>query len=116
MKKYQKGRKLGRSLDQRRALLKGLAANLIIKEKITTSQAKAKELRPFVERLITRAKKNDLAAVRYLARYLPSPARRKLLTEVAPRYQERKGGYTRIVKLGQRRTDGAAMALIELVK
>lgn len=116
MKHRQKGRKLSRQGNQRKALLKNLAAHLILKEKIITSEAKAKEVQPFVERLITKSKKNNLATVRYLAKYLPIKARQKIVSQLGPRYQKRAGGYTRIIKLGQRRTDGAKMAAIELVK
>jgi len=143
MKHRKKGRKLSRQRDQRKALLKGLAANLILKEKITTTEAKAKEVRPFVEKLITKGKlikgvaltdgqksvpekepakgrsasnRNNLAAIRYLARYLPVKAREKLISQISPQYQKRDGGYTRIIKLGLRRTDGAKMAMIELIK
>jgi large subunit ribosomal protein L17 len=120
MKHRKKGRKFGRQRDQRKALLKSLAANLILKEKITTTEAKAKELRPFVEKIITKSKsakgKNNLAVVRYLAGYLPVKARQKIIKEIGPRYQSRPGGYTRIIKKGLRQRDGAKMAIIELVK
>jgi len=116
MKHHQKGRKLSRKRDQRKALLKNLAAHLILKEKIVTTEAKAKEVQPFVERLITRSKKNDLAATRYLAKYLPIKARQKMISQIGPQYQKRAGGYTRIIKLGPRQTDSAKMAIIELVK
>jgi len=116
MKHHQKGRKLSRKRDQRKALLKNLAAHLILKEKIVTTEAKAKEVQPFVERLITRSKKNDLAAIRYLAKYLPIKARQKMISQIGPQYQKRAGGYTRIIKLGPRQTDSAKMAIIELVK
>jgi len=66
--------------------------------------------------LITRGKKNDLAAIRYLAKYLPTKARQKVISQVGPQYQKRAGGYTRIIKLGPRQTDSAKMAIIELVK
>jgi large subunit ribosomal protein L17 len=120
MKHGKKGRKLSRKRDERKVLLKILAANLILREKITTTEAKAKELRPFVEKLITKSKSaqggNNLAMVRYLARYLPDKARKKIIKEIGPRYQERAGGYTRITKLGPREADGAKMAIIELVE
>jgi len=125
MRHHQKGRKFGRPRGQRQALLKNLAANLILKEKIKTTEAKAKEVRPFVEKLITKGKSaqggsasggNDLATVRYLTKYLPLKARQKLISQIGPRYQKRSGGYTRIIKSGPRRTDGAKMAIIELVK
>jgi len=109
-------RKFGRTTDQRRAFLKGLAANLILKEKIKTTQARAKELRPTVERLISRAKKNDLAAKRQAFAGLPKDAAKKLIKEIAPRFVDRKGGYTRLTKISQRLSDGAKMAFIEIIK
>lgn len=115
MKHKRKGRKFGRKRDQRRALLKGLAANLILKEKITTTEAKAKELRPFVEKLITRSRSQNLSSIRYLGRFLPIKARKKIM-ELGRSYQKRPGGYTRIIKLGPRERDSAKMAIIELVK
>jgi len=115
-----KGRKLGRKKDQKKALLKILAANLILKEKIKTTEAKAKEVRPFVEKLITKSRitgnDNNLSVAKYLAKYLSDKARKKLIKEIGLRYQKRTGGYTRIIKLGLRKTDGAKMAIIELVK
>lgn len=116
MKHGNKIRKFGREKGQRAALLKTLAANLILKEKITTTEAKAKETRPFVEKLITKSKKGDLAAVKYLAKYLPEKARKKIVAEIGSRYKDRAGGYTRIIKLGPRKTDGAKMAIIELLE
>lgn len=119
MKHCQKVRKLSRKRDQRKALLKGLAANLILREKIKTTEAKAKELRPMVEHLITRGKKanggSDLASIKHLAGILPAEARKKMIGQIAPRYKTRAGGYTRIIKLAPRKTDGAKMAIIELV-
>jgi len=109
-------RKFGRTTDQRRAFLKGLAANLILKEKIKTTQARAKELRSTVERLISCAKKNDLAAKRRVFASLPKVAAKKLIKEIAPKFTSRKGGYTRVIKLGQRMSDGAKMAFIEIIK
>lgn len=116
MKHTKKGRKFGRKRDQRRALLKILAVNLILKEKIKTTEAKARELRPFVEKLITKSKTNNLANNRYLARYLSIKTRKKIIKEIGPFYHNRAGGYTRIIKLEPRQTDGAKMAIIELVK
>ena len=116
MKKQKKGRKLSREKDQRKALLKSLATALILKEKIKTTEAKAKEFSGLVEKLITRAKKGDLASIRLLNSFLSEKIVKKLITEIAPRYKERKGGYTRIIKLVPRKSDGARMAIIELVK
>jgi len=109
-------RKFGRTTDQRRAFLKSLVANLILKEKIKTTQARAKEMRSTVERLISRAKKNDLAAKRQAFVALPKIAAQKLIKEIAPRFINRKGGYTRIIKISQRLSDGAKMAFIEIIK
>lgn len=120
MKHGKKGRKFGRTRDQRKALLKGLAVNLILKEKIVTTEAKAKELRPFIEKLITKSKsaskENELSILRYLARCLSVKARKKIIKEIGPRFQKRAGGYTRITKTGARHADAAKMAIIELVK
>lgn len=109
-------RKFHRTTDQRRAFLKSLAANLVLKEKVKTTEARAKEVRSIVERLISYGKKNDLAAKRRIAGFLPAVAARKVYKEIAPRLAERKGGYTRITKIGRRLTDGAEMAFIEILK
>lgn len=116
MKKRKKGRKFHRERDLRRALLKSLASSVILKEKIKTTEAKAKEVAPYVEGLITIAKKGDLAARRRLAAVLIPKLVKKLVEEIAPRYKDRKGGYTRIIKLGRRINDGSKTAFIELVK
>ncbi|MFA5431878.1 MAG: 50S ribosomal protein L17 [Candidatus Paceibacterota bacterium] len=115
MKKIQKGRRLHREKDQRHALLKTLATSLILKEKITTTEAKAKEVSPFIQRKITRAKKGDIATRRYLATCFTPRAVKKLMEELAVRYKERKGGYVRITKMGQRKSDSSKMAMIQLV-
>ncbi|MDD3386539.1 MAG: 50S ribosomal protein L17 [Candidatus Pacebacteria bacterium] len=115
MKKLQKGRKFNRERDQRRALLKTLAVSLLLKEKIKTTEAKAKELSPFVQRKITRAKKGDLSARRYLLTLFPERIVKKLIEDISVRYKDRNGGYTRVIKLGQRKSDSAKMAIIELV-
>jgi len=116
MRKRKKGRKLSRKRDQRKALLKSLARELFLKERIETTEAKAKELRSFAERFIERAKEKNLSNIRYVARFFAKDVIKKLFDEIGPRYKERKGGYTRILKLGQRKSDGAKMAIIELVK
>ena len=115
MKKLQQGRKFGRKRDQRKAFLKALATALILREKIKTTEARAKEIKPLVEKLITRAQKNNLASRKLLSKFLAAQSVKKLCDEIAPRYKERKGGYTRIVKLGLRKGDGAKMAIIELI-
>jgi large subunit ribosomal protein L17 len=116
MNKKKKGRKLSRERGQRRALLKVLAQNLVVKERIETTRAKAKEAAVFVEKAITTAKKQNLAARRKLFGVFPERAATKLVTELATRYQSRPGGYTRILKLGPRGSDAADMVIIELVK
>ena len=115
MKKLKKGRKLSRKRNQRKALLKLLARALFLNEKIKTTQAKAKETSRFAEKCITRSKKGDLASRRILARYFSKDLVKKLVEEIGPKYKERKGGYTRIIKLGPRKSDGAKMVIIELV-
>ena len=116
MRKRKKGRKLSRKRDQRKALLKGLASALILNEKIKCTEARAKEARVLTEKLISRAKKGDLTSRRLLAKFLSPKLVKKLVEEIAPRYKERPGGYTHIIKLGPRKPDGAKMAIIELVK
>jgi len=116
MKKQKKGRKFSLKKDQRKALLKSLITSLILKEKIKTTESKAKESSGMVEKLITKAKKGDLASIKLLNRFLDSKIVKKLIIEIAPRYKERNGGYTRVIKLGPRKSDSAKMAIIELVK
>lgn len=112
MRKRKKGRKLGRKKDQRRALKKSLAREVFLKEKIKTTEAKAKEVQPFLERCLSRAKKGKR---RSLSSLFDEKTVRKLVEELAKRYREREGGYTRIIKLGPRKTDGAEMVIMELV-
>ena len=116
MRKRKKGRKLSRQRGQRQALLKALASALILREKIKTTEAKAKEMAGFVEKFITIAKKGNLAPRRRLAKFFSPKIVKKLIIEIAPKYQDRPGGYTRIIKLGPRKSDGAKMAIIEFVK
>jgi len=115
MKKLKKGRKFSREKDQRKALLKSLARAFFLKGKMKTTLAKAKEISSFSEKLITRAKKGDLASRRTLLRYFSPDLTKKIINEIAPKYKERKGGYTRVIKTGPRLSDGAKMAVIELV-
>ncbi len=116
MRKRKKGRKFSRKTDQRRALLKSLAQNLFLQGKIKTTEAKAKEVRSFAEKMITRAKAGKIADRRLLACYFIPKIVKKLIEEIAPNYKNKNGGYTKIIKLGQRKTDGAKMVIIELVK
>lgn len=105
-----------RKKDQRRVLFKILAHHLIINERIKTTTPRAKFLKSIVERLISRAKKQDLSGIKYLLKYLPQKSAYKVFYELAPKYQERNGGYLRIIKLPFRRIkDGAEMAIIEFV-
>jgi large subunit ribosomal protein L17 len=110
------GRKLSRYRDQRIALLRGLTVELILHERITTTLAKAKETRVVTEKLITHGKKGTLHHRRLAMAQVPNKdVVKKVFDEVAPRYVERPGGYTRIIKLGPRQGDAAPMAMIELV-
>jgi len=111
------GRKLQRTASHRTALFRNQAAALIKHEQITTTLAKARELRPYVEKLITLAKRGDLHARRQALSALGQDKFMvyKLFEEIAPRYSERPGGYSRILKLGPRRSDSTEMVLLELV-
>jgi large subunit ribosomal protein L17 len=115
--KPKKGPRLGSSPAHQRLLLSTLASQLFVHEAIDTTEAKAKALRPYAERLITFAKRGDLAARREVLRDIRDrDIVAKLFHEIAPRFDERPGGYLRILKLGQRKGDGAPMARIELVE
>jgi large subunit ribosomal protein L17 len=117
MRHRKKGRKLSRTPSHRKATLRNMASNLFRHGRIETTTAKAKELRPFAERLITLAKRGDLHARRLAVRKLGDRAIvGTLFEEVGPRFSDRPGGYTRILKLGPRKGDAADMALIELVE
>ena len=110
-------RKLGRRAGGRRALLRDVVTALFQYGRITTTEVKAKELRPLAERLITLAKRGDLHARRLVAAELVKPeVVQKLFAEIAPKFAGRPGGYTRILKFGPRRGDAAPMAVIELVQ
>jgi large subunit ribosomal protein L17 len=110
------GRKLQRTTAHRNALFRNMAAALIKHEQITTTLAKAKELRPYVEKLVTLAKKGGLSNRRLAhARLMDETQLVKLFDTIAPRYADRSGGYTRVVKAGIRASDAAAMAIIEFV-
>ena len=116
MRHHNANRKFGRETDQRRALLRSLAEGLIENDRIKTTLAKAKELRPYMEKLVTKARLNTLAARRGVISRLGTVARaERLMKEIAPRYVGRAGGYTRIIKLPPRLSDGSPMALIEFV-
>jgi len=114
--------KLGRNSSARKALFRDLVTDLFLYERIQTTEAKAKEVRSIAEKLITKAKQGDLHARRQVAAYVrresingEQDAIQKLFSELATRYSERPGGYTRILKLGPRRGDSAPMVYLELV-
>lgn len=116
MRHRRKGRQLSRTASHREALLRNMATSLFRHERISTTTAKAKELRPYAEKLITLAKRGDLHARRLAARKIGDrDVLVKLFDAIGPRFAERPGGYTRILKLGHRQGDGAELAMIELV-
>jgi len=111
-----KGKKLRRNTSHRKALLRNLVTSFLEKERISTSLAKAKAARPLAEKMITLAKKDTLHARRRALSFIYKKAVvRKLFEELGPRFSERPGGYTRIVKIGPRSGDGAEMAMLELI-
>ena len=116
MKHLKKNRKFGRTADYRKAFVSNLANSLILKERITTTEARAKEMRPFVEKMVNAAKKETLAGRRLLLKKLTPKSVDKLFKDLAPRFKEQSGGYLRILKIISRKNDGAKMALIEFVK
>lgn len=117
MRHKKKGRKLGRKVGNRKALLKNLACQLIIHKKIKTTDPKAKELRSFIEPLITLAKKGSLHARRLVIRKIPKKdVVRILFEDIAPTFSSRPGGYTRITKLGLRDNDRSPVSIIEFVE
>lgn len=110
-----KGRRLGRTTSHRKALLRNMARSIFIHGKITTTEAKAKEARGFIEKLITLGKKGELTSRRRALQILPDKDVVKLIWGLAETYKDRPGGYTRVIKLGNRKGDGAPMAVLELV-
>lgn len=116
MPRPRKGPRFGGSPSHDRLMMANLATDLFLHEKVTTTEAKAKAVRPLAEKLITKARKGDLHARRTVLKTITNKdAVHRLFEDVAPRYAERPGGYTRITKLGPRRGDGAEEAIIELV-
>jgi large subunit ribosomal protein L17 len=111
------GRTFGRKRDPRAAFVNSLAEALITREKILTTEARAKEVRPYVEKLVTRGKAGTVAARRVISAKLGGreKAAKKVVDVLAPRYKDRKGGYTRIVKVAKRSADGRRSAVIEFV-
>ena len=116
MPRPKKGPRLGGSPSHQRKILANMAASLIAEERITTTEARAKMLRPYVEKMVTKARRGDLHARRMVLRKIQNnDVVTKLFDDVGPRYEDRDGGYTRIVKLGPRRGDGTEMCIIEFV-
>lgn len=116
MRHLNKGRKFGLKKGPRKAFLRLLANNLIMKERIRTTEARAKEIKMLVERMVTHGKKQNIAALRILTSKLSKQAAHKMYHEIAPRYKDRKGGYTRVVKhMSVRKHDASKMATIEFV-
>jgi large subunit ribosomal protein L17 len=116
MRHLVKRKKLGRDTSHRRALLRNLVTSFLEKERIRTTLAKAKAARPLAEKMITLARKDTLHAKRQALSFIyKKPVVKKLFEELGPRFSERPGGYTRIVKIGPRAGDGAEMAILELI-
>ena len=115
MRHHNANRKFGREKNQRVALMRSLAYSLTLKGKIKTTEPKAKELRPYMEKLITLGKKQTIASRRMLESKVGPMAAKKISQKLAPSYKERHGGYTRITKMNRRISDGAPLAIIEFV-
>ena len=109
-------RKLGKTSDQRRAMLRAMTTYLLENGQIKTTYARAKEVAPIAEKMITLAKQNDLAAYRQVLAYVTKEdVAQKLFKEIGPKYADRNGGYTRVLKMGPRRGDAAEVAILQLV-
>lgn len=115
MSRVKNKRRFGRTKSQKKALMQSLSRNLINHGRIKTTKAKAQELRMFVEPLITIAKKDNASSRRRLAKHFDKKIVKQMVEEIGPKYKERPGGYTRIIKLGPRESDGAKEVFIELV-
>ncbi len=116
MKKNVFGRRLKRDTNERKALFKGLLSSLVLQGRIKTTQEKAKSIKGQADKLIAIALKGEAIADSYLQRYLIPNAIKKIVRQIAPRFKKRGGGYTRIIKLGNRQTDSASMVLMEWVE
>lgn len=116
MRKKIFGRKLKRDTNERKALFKGLATSLVLYEEIKTTEEKAKSIKSMVDKLVTKAKKKEMASFELLQSFLTPTAAKKLIVDIAPRFLDRNGGYTRIVRLGKRLNDGASTVLMEWVE
>src|SRR5581483_3117451 len=116
MRKKVFGRKFKRDANERKALFKGLATSLVLYEEIKTTEEKAKAIKGMVDKLVTKAKKKEMASFELLQSFLTPTAAKKLIVDIAPRFTERSGGYTRIVRLGKRLNDGASVVMMEWVE
>lgn len=116
MRKQYFGRQLKRDTNERKALFKGLASSLVIHERIQTTEEKAKAVKPLVEKLVTRARMGDSQAHSLLQPYLNAEALKKMLSDIGPRFKNRPGGYTRIIKMGTRLQDNASVVILEWVE
>ncbi|MBI3627938.1 MAG: 50S ribosomal protein L17 [Candidatus Sungbacteria bacterium] len=115
MQHRRRGRIFGRKTDQRKAFMKSLVSALVLRRRIQTTEARAKELRPAVEKLVTKAKAGTLAKRRQIISATSPKIAGILIEKIAPNYKDRNGGYTRIMKLGVRKSDAARLAIIEFV-
>ena len=115
MQHRRRGRIFGRKTDRRRAFIKSLVTALVLRRRINTTEARAKELRPRVEKMVTKAKSGTLHARRQLASETSPKTAKILIEKIAPEYKSRSGGYLRIIKTGIRRSDAAKLAIIEFV-
>lgn len=116
MKKHIFGRKLKRDINERKALFKGLMSSLVLHEKIETTESKAKAIKGEVDKLVTNAKKDSILAKKLLSDKLSPEALEKMIKDIAPRFNKRQGGYTKMVRLGKRFGDDATMVLLEWVE
>ncbi len=117
MRHRKKGRQLSRTASHKKAMLRNMATSLFRHERIRTTEAKAKELRPFAEKLVTLSRTDDVHSRRQVRRHIQDrEILAKLFDDIGPRFEGREGGYTRVLKLGARKGDGAELALIELTE
>jgi large subunit ribosomal protein L17 len=116
MRHHNQNRKFGRVTKVRKALINSLARSLVLHEKIETTEPKAKELKPFIEKLVTKGKMNTLATRRLLGTKIGNNAAKILIDTISKKFENRNGGYTRITKAKRRLSDGSKMAIIEFVK
>ncbi|MFA6338881.1 MAG: 50S ribosomal protein L17 [Candidatus Paceibacterota bacterium] len=115
MRHHSKNKKLSRVKKVRTGLMRSLANSLIRYNKIKTTEVKARALRPLAEKIVTKGKKGGIANIRLIRTIVGTPECKKIIEEIAPKYKGRSGGYTRIIKLGARKSDGSKMAVIEFV-